>query len=130
MGRGMKISRASHLDIAPTLLDLAGYPEETWRDLPGRSLLKSGDRSVVLTTHFASRDGEGLMLRNGNASAAFGWPKIWEAGVPNTLWLERTSDMPPLPAKPSPEDYQKALRTAFPDLFGRVFSSFELKARP
>jgi arylsulfatase A-like enzyme len=120
MGRGPALRCASHLDVAPTLLDLLGCPREGWKNLPGRSLLRTptGEPSLVLATHFASRDGEGLLLRRGARVAAFGWPKLWEAGVPDTLWLERTVNV-------GSQNDVATLKAAFPDIFDKVFSKLQ-----
>ncbi len=127
MGRGPTFLQASHLDVAPTLLELAGCPEESWRDLPGRSLLHAGEHTIITATHFASRDGEGFMLRRGTSFAAFGWPQIWVAAVPHVLWLERSSGLDTASPSTSPSEYGNMLKQTFPDVFERVFSKFEPK---
>lgn len=127
MGRGPTFTQASHLDVVPTLLELAGCPEETWSDLPGRSLLHAGEHTIITATHFASQDGAGFLLRRGTSVAAFGWPQIWVAAVPHVLWLERSSGLDSASPSTSPREYESLLKKTFPDAFERVFSAFEPK---
>ena len=95
-GRGPRVAQASHLDLLPTLLDALGGDPALWRDMPGISLLHppSGERTLVLTTHFCGKNGEAMLLRRGKAEAAFGWRDFWQPIVPRQVWLERVQNVP------------------------------------
>jgi hypothetical protein len=124
MGRGLAFTQASHLDIAPSLLELAGCPSEIWEDLPGHSLLHQGEHSIIMATQFASRDGEALTFRRGDTSASFGWPQVWVPGVPQTLWLERLSGIDLTTPSPTATGYATLIKQTFPKAYERVFSGF------
>ena len=123
-GRGASFTQASHLDIAPTLLELAGCPENIWRALPGHSLLHEGEHSIIMATQFASRNGEALTLQRGARTVSFGWPQVWVPGVPQTLWLESISEINTPSSSPTPRDYADLVRKTFPDVCERIFSAF------
>lgn len=113
-GRGPEVARASHLDLLPTLLDALGGDPALWRDLPGISLLHppAGDRTLVLITHFCGKNGEAMLLRRGDAEAAFGWRDFWQPIVPRQIWLERVQNVPGMRLEPvfgdlMPEIFQK-----------------------
>lgn len=111
-GRGPRIARASHLDLLPTLLDALGADPLLWRDMPGISLLHPppGDRTLVLTTHFCGKNGEAMLLRRGQAQAAFGWRNFWQPIVPSKIWLERAQNIADMQLEP-----------VFGDFFPRLF---------
>ncbi|MBN8457609.1 MAG: sulfatase-like hydrolase/transferase [Verrucomicrobia bacterium] len=127
MGRGEPVDQASHLDIVPSILDAIGCPPSQWEGLAGRSLRQTGERSVLLTTHYASQNGEGMHWRRGGYEAAFSWHKIWVPGIPERMWLDRmTGPGGPLRFE-TPQQAEAALREHFPDAFGRWFTRFELE---
>lgn len=101
-GRGPRVAQASHLDLLPTLLDALGADPALWRDMPGLSLLHppSGERTLVFTTHFCGKNGEAMLLRRGQAEAAFGWRDFWQPLVPRQIWLERVQNIPDMRLDP------------------------------
>ena len=127
MGRGAPVDQASHLDIVPSILAAIGCPDSQWQDLTGRPLLAGGDQSVLVTSHYASQNGEGMQWRRGGYEAAFSWHKIWVPGMPERIWLDRlTGPHGPLRFG-TPQAAAAALRAHFPDAFERWFTRFELE---
>jgi len=110
MGRGPAVPQASHLDIVPSVFDALGCERALWEDLPGQSLLHPEPRTIVMTTKYAGKNGEAMLLRRGEQVAAFGWERFWESVVPQRTWQER-----------GPENVLEA----FPDLRGRVLARME-----
>ena len=126
MGRGGPVTRASHLDLAPSILDAIGIPEQAWSDLPGRSLQRGDDKtSTLVTTHFAAHDGEGMHWRRGDHEAAFSWHRVWAPGRPARIWLERLNGPDGPRRVASPEEAARLLDEWFPDAADRWFSRFE-----
>jgi hypothetical protein len=121
MGRGPVVPQASHLDLLPTLFDAVGLEASTWADLPGQSLLKPQDRTTVITTHYAGKNGEAMLLIRDGWQAAFGWEHFWEPIVPEKMWMERIEGPQGSAGQQPPETFMPLLRQRFPDVFGRVF---------
>lgn len=129
-GRGPDRAQASHFDIAPTLLEAIGCPENQWSHLLGRPLSQSASGTAMVATRCASRDSEAMHWRRDGWQAAFSWPRTWTSETPHRIWLERL-DGPDGPVLlHSPEAYDAALRTRFPDVFLRSFNRFELVEEP
>ena len=127
MGRGEPVDQGSHLDIVPSILDAIGCPESQWQGLAGRSLHRGGDHSVLLTTHYASQNGEGMHWRRGGYEAAFSWHKIWVPGMPDRIWLDRFAG-PDGPLRfDTPQEAEAALRRAFPRCLRALVHRFELE---
>lgn len=127
-GRGEAVGQASHLDIVPSILDALGCPEEQSQGMAGRSLHRGGDPTVLVMTHFASHNGEGMHWRRNGYEAAFSWGRIWVPGLPERLWLERLSG-PDGPMRfETPQAAEAALRRYFPDAIERWFTRFEQEA--
>ena len=58
---------ASHLDLYPTILKLAGSPEETWAGKPGKDLIDMlNERRDSLHSEIVSTLGTAVMIRTGN----------------------------------------------------------------
>jgi membrane-anchored protein YejM (alkaline phosphatase superfamily) len=129
-GRGPDRAQASHLDIAPTMLEAIGCPESEWRHLPGRSLSQSDTGTVMVATRCASRDGEAMHWRRDGWQAAFSWSRTWTPEVPHRLWLERLNGPDGPVFLDSPAAYERELRARFPDVFPRFFSRFQLAEDP
>lgn len=126
MGRGDPVTRASHLDLVPSILDAIGIPESACRDLPGRSLQRGdGAASTLVTTHFAAHDGEGMHWRRGDREAAFSWHRVWAPGRPARIWLERLSGPDGPRRVASAHEAEQLLREWFPDAADRWFTRFE-----
>lgn len=114
MGRGPAVQQASHLDLTPTVLDALGVEKAVWDSLPGRSLLRPGEGTIVLGTNYAGKNGEALVFRHAGREAALSWQNYWEAQVPEEAWLERRQGM-----------HQENLLEEFPDVRGRIFREIE-----
>jgi hypothetical protein len=125
MGRGPLVKQASHLDLLPSLFDAVGMEEKTWADLPGQSLLHPQDRSIVITTHYAGKNGEAMLLLRDGWQAAFGWDHFWQPIVPQKLWLERIEGPQGSASQQAPETFLPLMRQQFPDVFGRIFKTLE-----
>lgn len=112
LGRGPEVPLASHLDVLPTLFDALGCTEDSWRGLPGISLLHppAEARTLVMSTHFCGRNGEALILRRGDVEAAFGWRDFWTPQVPDAFWMERLEGVG-----------LEGWREAFSDVMPRLF---------
>ncbi len=123
MGRGPAAAEASHLDIAPTVLDVLGFDPAGWAGLPGISLLRPEKRTIALGTHYAGKTGEAMLFIRDGWQASFGWRNYWEPQAPDVIWLERIQS----PAGPlddlAPAKCLPLLREKFPDAFGRVLES-------
>lgn len=130
LGRGEPVAVASHLDLMPSLLDALGCPEAQWGGLAGRSLLRAGEPTTLVMTHFASQNGEGMLWRRNGYEAAFGWKKIWEPGLPGRVWVARISGPQGKLEFASAAAAAAALREYFPDAIGRWFEKFELEKSP
>jgi hypothetical protein len=125
MGRGPALKDASHLDIVPTVLDVAGFPETAWQGMPGRSLYRKKEATSILNTCYAGQNGETMLWRRDGWEAAFSWSKTWELRPPDRMWLERIQGPNgPVDCK-DPAAYEAELRRIFPDAFSRVFNSCE-----
>ena len=125
MGRGEALAQASHLDIMPSILDALGCPPAQWAGLAGRSLRQGGEPTVLVTTHYASQNGEGMLWRRNGLEAAFAWDKIWVPGQPKRLWLERITGPHGNLELPTPAAATAALHDCFPDAIPRWFVRFE-----
>ena len=126
-GRGPAQERASHLDLAPTLLSALHCPDAWWQNLPGHPLLKPTQRTTIINTTYESQNGEAMLWQRHGWQASFGWPKMWESGAPHEMWLERLqSPTGPLPRE-SAADYERLLRRQFPDVFGQVVTRLKVK---
>ena len=124
-GRGEPVAQASHLDIAPSIMDALGCPPAQWQGMAGRSLLPGGDHTALVTTHFASQNGEGMHWHRNGYEAAFAWKKIWVPGLPQRLWLERVTGPQGALRFASPAAAEAVLREHFPDAFDRWFTRFQ-----
>jgi len=125
LGRGEPLALASHLDIMPSILDALGCPQAQWGGLAGRSLRQGGEPSVLVMTHYASQNGEGMLWRRRGYEAAFGWDKIWVPGQPGHIWLERITGPHGNLELTTPAAATAALQEHFPDAIGRWFTRFE-----
>jgi hypothetical protein len=125
LGRGEPVAQASHLDIMPSILDALGCPETQWGGLAGRTLRQGGEHSVLVMSHYASQNGEGMLWRRNGYEAAFAWDKIWVPRLPDQLWLERLSGPHGNLEFSSPAAAAAALREHFPDAIERWFVKFE-----
>ena len=125
MGRGLPVAQASHLDIMPSILEALGCPESQWHGLAGHSLRQAGEPTVLVMTHYASLNGEGMLWRRKGYEAAFAWDKFWVPGVPSQLWLERLSGPQGNLEFPSAHAAEAALHEYFPDAISRWFVKFE-----
>lgn len=125
VGNGELVAQGNHLDIVPSVMDALGCPSAQWADQAGRSLRQGGDATVLVMSHFASQNGEGMHWRRNGYEAAFAWKNIWVPGLPSRLWLERLNG-PQGPLRfDSPAAVEAALREHFPDAFERWFRSFK-----
>ncbi|MEI6676154.1 MAG: sulfatase-like hydrolase/transferase [Verrucomicrobiota bacterium] len=125
LGRGEPVAQASHLDIMPSILDALGCPPAQWSSLAGHSLRQGGEQTVLVMTHYASLNGEGMLWRRNGYEAAFAWEKFWVPGVPGQLWLERMSGPQGNLEFKSAAAAEAALHEYFPDAIGRWFDKFE-----
>lgn len=126
MGRGSPVTDAGHTDILPSVLQALGCPPEQWSGMAGRPLHDGGDATTLVTTYYASQNGEGMVWRRAGYEAAFGWRQIWVHQRPGTVWLERLSG--PAGAIHASDSAAAAalLRRHFPDATARWFARFEL----
>ncbi len=125
MGRGPALKSASHLDLVPSILEAAGYPETAWQGMPGRSLYQEKEATTIINTCYAGQNGETMLWRRDGWEAAFSWARTWELRPPDRIWLERLHG-PTGPVEcPTPEAYEAELRAHFPDAFGRLFTTCE-----
>ncbi len=125
VGPGAPVAQASHLDIVPSILEALGCPPEQLLGFAGRSLHHGGDATVLVTTHFASHNCEGMHWRRNGYEAAFSWAKIWVPGMPDRLWLERLTGPDGDLRFATPEAAEAALHRYFPDAFERWFTRFQ-----
>lgn len=125
MGRGEPVAQASHLDLMPSILDALGCPQAQWGGLAGRSLRQGGEPSILIMTHYASQNGEGMLWRRKGYEAAFAWEKIWEPRQPEHLWLERITGPQGNLRLSTPAAATAALQELFPDAIGRWFTKFD-----
>jgi hypothetical protein len=125
MGRGEAAEQGGHLDLVPSVLDALGCPESQWAAMAGRSLHRGGDHTVLVTSHYASQNGEGMHWRRGDYEAAFSWHEIWVPGVPERIWLDRFTGPDGPQRFATPQAAEAALRKHFPDAFDRWFTRFE-----
>jgi len=125
LGRGEPLALASHLDIMPSILDALGCPQAQWGGLAGRSLRQGGEPSVLVMSHYASQNGEGMLWRRRGYEAAFGWDKIWVPGQPGHIWLERITGPHGNLELNTPAAATAALHEYFPDAIERWFTRFE-----
>lgn len=117
---------AGHLDILPTVLDVVGAPESSWRDLPGRSLLRTADATSIAVTCYASQNGETMIWRRDGWEAAFSWASPWQLAPPERIRLERLTDPGGRALECSgPAEYAEQLERRFPDAAARIFSRWE-----
>ena len=130
VGPGEPVAQASHLDIVPSILDVLGCPPEQLQPMAGRSLRHGGDATVMVTTHFASHNCEGMHWRRNGYEAAFSWAKIWVPGMPQRIWLERLTGPGGDMRFATPDAAQAALQQYFPDALERWFTRFEQDATP
>eukprot|EP00112_Aurelia_sp_Birch-Aquarium-sp1_P008155 Seg18949.1 transcript_id=Seg18949.1/GoldUCD/mRNA.D3Y31 product="Multifunctional alkaline phosphatase superfamily protein PehA" protein_id=Seg18949.1/GoldUCD/D3Y31 len=126
-GKGEPQKLASHMDVMPTVLSYLGTPEECLKSMNGRNLLeKQSDHTVIITTAFAVKNGETMVLKRGDYSAFFSWRNPWTAEVPNKIVLERIEGPDGLIRFESAADYEKKLRELFPDAFERYIKKLTL----
>jgi len=130
VGPGEPVAQASHLDIVPSILDALGCPAEQLDGLAGHSLRRGGDATVLVTSHFASHNCEGMHWRRNGYEAAFSWAKIWVPGMPERIWLERLSGPQGDLRFESAAAAEAALHRCFPDAFERWFTRFESDGAP
>ena len=123
-GRGPALADASHLDIAPTLLDAAGFPREIWSRLPGRSLRDAKAATSIVATNYSGESREAMLWRRDGYEAAFSWESPWLEQVPGRIWLQRLEGPAGQIRCETPEGYEAKLRELFPDAFARIASSF------
>ena len=125
LGRGQPVAQASHLDLMPSILDALGCPPAEWNGLAGHSLRQPGEPSVLVMSHYASQNGEGMVWRRQGFEAAFAWEKIWVPGQPRHIWLERISGPHGNLELNTPAAATAALHELFPDAIGRWFTRFD-----
>lgn len=128
MGRGPAQKIASHMDVMPTLLGAMGIPADQQPEMAGRDLFSEQEatHSVISTTAYAGKSGETMVLRNGEYTAVFSWPRYWEAQVPEDLVLEKLDGPDGSVLLGSPAAYLAALKKHFPDAFERIIKSMEV----
>ena len=66
------------------------------------------------------------MLRNGDFTAFFSWPRYWEAQVPERVVLERMSGPDGPIVLSDSTAYLDALKKHFPDAFPRIIESMKV----
>lgn len=128
MGRGPTQKIASHMDIMPTLLSALNIPKRLRPVMTGADLFsaKRATHSVISSTAYAGKTGEAMMLRNGDFTAFFSWPRYWEAQVPERVVLERMSGPDGPIILNDSTAYLDALKKHFPDVFPRIIESMEV----
>lgn len=128
MGRGPAQDIASHLDVMPTLLAALGIPGDAQPVMAGTNLLagRKSPLTTISTTAYAGKTGETMVLRNGEYTATFSWPRYWEAQVPDKVVLESLEGPGGPVILEGPDAYLDALRRHFPDAFGRIIGSMEV----
>ena len=120
---------ASHLDILPSLLDYLGYPESTFSQLPGQSLLKQRDEesTQINITSYCGIMGIAMAWHRGDYTATFRWENPWATQLPDTISLDDITGPDGSLDFDTPEKWDAALRELFPDVEERFFSKFETK---
>ncbi|MFK7910497.1 MAG: sulfatase-like hydrolase/transferase [Akkermansiaceae bacterium] len=128
IGRGPKQKIASHMDVMPTLLSALNVSTDKLPLMAGQDLFaeKRNQHTIISTTAYAGKTGETMVLRNGDYTAYFSWPRYWEAQVPEKIVLERISGPDGSLLLGSPAAYLEALKTHFPDAFERYIKSMEV----
>jgi membrane-anchored protein YejM (alkaline phosphatase superfamily) len=127
-GRGPTQKIASHMDIMPTLLSALNIPKRLRPVMTGADLFsaKRKTHSVISSTAYAGKTGETMMLRNGDFTAFFSWPRYWEAQVPERVVLERMSGPDGPIVLSDSTAYLDALKKHFPDAFPRIIESMKV----
>jgi membrane-anchored protein YejM (alkaline phosphatase superfamily) len=126
MGRGRPVPEAGHMDILPSVLQALGCPPGEWSGMAGRALHEGGEATTLVTSYYASQNGEGMIWRRGGYEAAFGWRQIWVHRRPATVWLERLNGPGGAIHPADAAEADALLREFFPDAVPRWFSRFEL----
>ncbi len=117
---------ANHVDILPSVLSYLGASEETMKSMNGVDLLsKVEENTVLVSTAFANKDGETMMLKRGGYTAYFSWDRPWEPRVPTVMRLERITGADGKLIKLKGVDYEAKLRELFPDAYERHFKSLK-----
>ncbi len=126
MGKVPTHELASHQDIMPSILAYLEAPEESFSTMAGKNLLEPDtSQTQLISTAFANKTGETMILKRNGYTAFFSWNRPWEPRVPSEMRLERIeTSSGPMPIKKD-EDLGNKLRELFPDAFDRYFSSLE-----
>ena len=84
---------ASHADILPTLFSYLKVPEKYRSTMSGVDLLEENmDHTLFVSTAYANKTGETMMLKRNGYTAYFSWVRPWEPRVPDRMRLERITD--------------------------------------
>ncbi len=122
---------ASHLDLLPTLLDYLDQPEESYAHLPGQSLLRprSEESTQITITSFCGITGIAMAWERNGYRATFRWSNPWATKLPDILHLDDITNAEGSLNLTTPEEWETALRTHFPDTPSRFFFQFERRAQ-
>ena len=126
-GKGEPQKLASHMDVMPSVLSYLGAPEKCFETMSGKNLLeKQDEHTVIVTTAFAVKNGEAMVLKRNGYSAFFSWKNPWTAEVPDKIVLERIEGPDGKLDLKTPAEYEKKLRELYPDAFERYFKKLTL----
>lgn len=121
---------ASHLDLLPSLLDFLGQAPASYAHLPGRSLLKKTETlpTQLTLTSFCGVRGVAMAWHRGNYTATFRWDNPWAIRAPETIYLDDIIGPDGSLGLHGSQDWQKALKTHFPDAESKFFTRFEAES--
>ena len=119
---------ASHADILPTLFSYLRVPEKYRSTMSGVDLLEENmDHTLFVSTAYANKTGETMMLKRNGYTAYFSWVRPWEPRVPDRMRLERITDPNgELISSKKTDDFEQKLRELFPDAFETYIKSLKL----
>lgn len=128
MGKAPAKKLASHQDVMPSIFAYLGASEESMKTMAGTNLLSKDDgnnHTVMVSTAFANKNGETMMLKRDGYTAYFSWDRPWEPRVPSEMRLERIIDGEGKLMKFKNADLREELKELFPDAFDKYFKSLK-----
>lgn len=114
---------ASHLDLLPSLMDYFGHQEETYRHLPGRSLLKTSpqESTQIVMTSYGGIMGVAMAWHRDGYTATFRWKDSWSTQLPDQIELDDIVGPQGSLLLETEDQWDQELQKRFPDASDRLF---------
>ena len=120
----------SHMDIMPSVLDALRLPPRYFTEMAGYSVLRPHPGEALLSTRWPGKSGIGLCLVSNGLKANFKASRLWQEGIPETLffmgWTDFTDQSLDAQKLRNKSPYPAALRKYYERSIDRHFERFQI----